>query len=35
MADYLGSLKTAISNRYTIQRQLGACGMATAYVAEV
>jgi serine/threonine-protein kinase len=31
--DYLDRLKTALSGRYTIERELGAGGMATVYLA--
>jgi len=34
MADLLGRLKSALANRYTIERELGAGGMATVYLAE-
>ncbi len=34
MADLLERLKTALSDRYRIERELGAGGMATVYLAE-
>jgi serine/threonine-protein kinase len=34
MADQSDRLKTALSNRYTIERELGRGGMATVYLAE-
>ncbi|MGA2381904.1 MAG: serine/threonine-protein kinase [Gemmatimonadales bacterium] len=34
MADPLGRLRTALADRYTIERELGAGGMATVYLAE-
>ena len=34
MTDLLDRLKTALSNRYTIERELGSGGMATVYLAE-
>jgi len=33
MTDALGRLKAALSDRYTIERELGAGGTATAYLA--
>ena len=32
-ADSLGRLKAALADRYTIERELGAGGMATVYLA--
>ncbi len=34
MADLLERLKTALSDRYRIERELGSGGMATVYLAE-
>ncbi len=34
MPDLLDRLKTALSDRYAIQEELGAGGMATVYLAE-
>ena len=34
MADILDRLKTALQDRYTIERYIGAGGMATVYLAE-
>ena len=34
MTDALDRLKSALSDRYTIERELGAGGMATVYLAE-
>jgi serine/threonine-protein kinase len=34
MADVLERLKAALSDRYTIERELGSGGMATVYLAE-
>ena len=34
MTDQLARLKTALADRYTIERELGAGGMATVYLAE-
>ena len=34
MTDALARLKTALSERYTIERELGAGGMATVYLAQ-
>jgi len=34
MTDALSRLKTALSDRYTIERELGSGGMATVYLAE-
>ena len=34
MADQIDRLKTALSDRYTIERELGAGGMATVYLAQ-
>ena len=34
MGDHFDRLKTALADRYTIERELGAGGMATVYLAE-
>ena len=34
MSDVLDRLKTALADRYTIEREIGAGGMATVYLAE-
>ena len=34
MPDLLDRLKTALADRYTIEREIGAGGMATVYLAE-
>ncbi len=34
MADLLDRLQTALADRYAIERELGAGGMATVYLAE-
>jgi serine/threonine-protein kinase len=34
VTDQLDSLKSALADRYTIERQIGAGGMATVYLAE-
>jgi serine/threonine protein kinase len=34
MADILDRLKAAVSDRYTIERELGSGGIATAYLVE-
>ena len=34
MTDHLSRLKAALSDRYTIERELGSGGMATVYLAE-
>ncbi len=34
MTDLLGRLKAALADRYTIERELGAGGMATVYLAQ-
>jgi serine/threonine protein kinase len=34
MTDQLDHLKTALADRYTIEREIGSGGMATVYLAE-
>jgi serine/threonine-protein kinase len=34
MTDEIARLKSALSNRYTIEREIGSGGMATVYLAE-
>ena len=34
MSDVLDRLTTALAERYRVEREIGACGMATVYLAE-